>query len=106
MKTKMTQTRPYGWLLIAGVFAAAFIRWASAAEFTGPQPVHPNYKQAKTEYSMMAWFDSDAREWLRVQGDASATTLSTQWGPHSVTIETTREPQVAKTLTGWIIVFK
>lgn len=79
---------------------------AEAAEFTGPQALPPNYKQAKTEHSVVAWFDADNREWLRVQGNASATTLTEQWGPKHVTIEVTREPMVAKTLTGWIIVFK
>ena len=78
----------------------------AASEFSGPQPVGNSYKNAKTPDSMLAWYDSDHREWLRIQGNDAAATQSEQWNPHVVSIESTREPQVAKTLTGWIIVFK
>ncbi len=93
---------------LGGVLAFSALIWshAHAADFTGPQQFRPNFKQARTEYSMVTWNDSDNREWLRVQGNSEAATVSEQWGPKSVSIESTKEPVVAKTLTGWIIVFK
>lgn len=88
------------------VFCAPFVAHVIAAEFTGPREVAPNYKLAKTTSSAMVWEDAAGREWLRVQGNAKAVTVSEQWGPKGVSIETTREPLVARTDTGWIIAFK
>ncbi len=100
----------FGASLIRAIVISAIIGLLSvtvlAAEFTGPQPIHPNYKQAKTEYSTMAWYDTDAREWLRISGNADAPTLSQQWGPGAITIESTRRPIVGETSTGFIITFK
>jgi hypothetical protein len=88
------------------VLSAPFVAKVIAADYTGPREVRTNYKQAKTDYNLIAFYDSNEREWLRVQGNDKAATIATQWGPQYVSIETTREPQIAQTPTGWIIVFK
>ena len=93
------------WILIGVVCIPPTVRML-AAEYTGPQPVHPNFKQAKADVSVFVWYDTDAREWLRISGNPEAATLSQQWGPGAVSIESTLQPKVAQTSTGWIIIFR
>ncbi len=80
---------------------------ASASDFSGPNKLSlPNTHQPRSDWNFLVWYQGAGREWLRLSGDSSARDLEAQWRPDVVLIETTHEPVVVKTVTGWQIQFK
>lgn len=91
-------------LAVCALVIVPFIR---ASDFSGPEKMGvPNVHQPRSDWNFLVWYQGAGREWLRISGDAAAKDLSEQWSPRAVTIESTREPVVAQTPSGWQIQFK
>ncbi len=89
------------------VFLSFTLPFVMASDFSGPERLPlPNVHQPRSDWNFLVWNQGAGREWLRISGDSTAKDLSEQWRPQAVTIETTREPVVVKTESGWQIQFK
>lgn len=98
---------PPSFFALLVLLALALVSAVIASDFSGPEKLGlPNVHQPRSDWNFIVWNQDAGREWLRIAGDSMAKDLSEQWRPDAVTIETTREPILSRTSTGWKISFK